>query len=60
VGILFLITFIDILGFGIIIPILPNLQAKFLLDPFQIGLLVASFSIFGLIGNLFLKIKVIV
>ena len=55
-GILFLITFIDILGFGIIIPILPNLQAKFLLDPFQIGLLVASFSIFGLIGNLFFGI----
>lgn len=48
--IIFLIVFIDLLGFGIIIPILPLYAMKeFQTSDFNIGLLVASFSLMQLL-----------
>ena len=42
---IFLIAFIDLLGFGIVIPILPSYATKNLgADEFMIGVIVASFS----------------
>lgn len=49
-AIIFLIVFIDLLGFGIVIPILPSYaQRGFAADDFTVGLLVASFSVMQLI-----------
>jgi MFS transporter, DHA1 family, tetracycline resistance protein len=43
--IIFLIVFIDLLGFGVVIPIIPSYaEHGFSADDFTIGLLVASFS----------------
>jgi DHA1 family tetracycline resistance protein-like MFS transporter len=43
--IIFLIVFIDLLGFGVVIPIIPSYaEHGFRADDFTIGLLVASFS----------------
>lgn len=41
---LFLIVFIDLVGFGIIIPLLPFYAEAFKADPFTVGLLMASYS----------------
>lgn len=43
-GIVFLIVFIDLIGFGIVIPILPLYAESFGPSPWVLGLLMASFS----------------
>jgi len=45
VGIVFLIVFIDLIGFGIVIPILPLYAEDFGPSPLVFGLLMASFSL---------------
>jgi len=45
IGIVFLIVFIDLVGFGIVIPILPLYVEEFGPSPVVFGLLMASFSI---------------
>ena len=48
--IIFLIVFIDLLGFGIVIPILPSYaQGVFHASDFTVGMLVASFSFMQLV-----------
>ncbi|MCA9148567.1 MAG: MFS transporter, partial [Planctomycetales bacterium] len=44
--VIFLTVFIDLLGFGIVLPLLPIYAKRFTLDPsgLQLGLLMASFS----------------
>ncbi len=48
---IFLIVLIGLLGFGIVIPILPFIAQRFGANPTQIGLLIASYSIFQFIGS---------
>ncbi|MBR9978257.1 MAG: MFS transporter [Bacteroidetes bacterium] len=49
-AIIFLITFIDLLGFGIVIPIIPSYaEAGFGASDIMVGLLVASFSFMQLL-----------
>lgn len=43
--VLFITIFIDLLGFGIVIPILPNFARQLQASSWQIGLLVASYSL---------------
>ena len=43
--IIFLTVFIDLVGFGIVIPLHPYLASKFGADPFEIGLLMAIYSL---------------
>jgi DHA1 family tetracycline resistance protein-like MFS transporter len=45
IGIVFLIVFIDLVGFGIVIPILPLYAEKYGPTPMVFGLLMASFSV---------------
>lgn len=47
---IFLIVFIDLLGFGLILPLLPYIAEKFQANPFQIGLLAAVYSFFQFIS----------
>lgn len=47
---IFLIVFIDLLGFGIILPLLPYIAEKYQATPLQIGLLTATYSLFQLIS----------
>ena len=42
--IVFVIVFIDLLGFGIVLPLLPRYGAVFNASRMQLGLLMASFS----------------
>jgi MFS transporter, DHA1 family, tetracycline resistance protein len=49
--ILFLTTFVNLVGFGIIIPLLPFYAQTFGASPFTIGLLFASFSLSQLIAS---------
>jgi multidrug resistance protein len=47
IAIIFLVVLIDLIGFGIIIPILPRYsETHFGANEFQIGILIASFSFF--------------
>ncbi len=48
---IFLVVFIDLLGFGIILPLLPYIAEKYSAGPLQIGLLTASYSFFQLISS---------
>lgn len=48
---IFLVVFIDLLGFGIILPLLPYIAEKYSANPFQIGMLTASYSFFQLIAT---------
>ena len=48
---IFLIVFIDILGFGIILPLLPFIAEKYHASPAQVGLLVATYSLFQFIAS---------
>ncbi|MFL1780714.1 MFS transporter [Candidatus Hepatincolaceae symbiont of Richtersius coronifer] len=50
--ILLLVTFIDLLGFGMIFPLLPLLKLQFALNDMQVGYLVSSFALFNLIGSM--------
>ncbi len=45
IGIVFLIVFIDLVGFGIVIPILPLYAEEYGPSPVVFGLLMASFSV---------------
>jgi DHA1 family tetracycline resistance protein-like MFS transporter len=47
---LFLIVFVDLLGFSLILPLLPFYAETFGATPFQIGLLVASYAAAQLVG----------
>lgn len=47
---IFLIVFIDLLGFGIILPLLPFIAQKYQATPLIIGLLTASYSFFQFIS----------
>jgi len=44
IGVLFLTVFIDLLGFGIVLPLLPRYADMFNASPREIGILLASFS----------------
>lgn len=48
---IFLIVFIDLLGFGIILPLLPYIAEKYQATPLQIGILSAVYSFFQLIAS---------
>jgi len=48
---IFLIVFIDLLGFGIILPLLPYIAEKYQATPAQIGILTATYSFFQLIAS---------
>lgn len=48
---IFLVVFIDLLGFGIILPLLPYIAEKFQATPFTIGILSAVYSFFQLIAS---------
>jgi len=47
---IFLVVFVDMLGFGLILPLLPYYAEAFGASPLVIGLLVASFAAASLIG----------
>jgi DHA1 family tetracycline resistance protein-like MFS transporter len=47
---MFLIVFIDLLGFSLILPLLPFYADTFGATPFQVGLLVASYAAAQLVG----------
>jgi MFS transporter, DHA1 family, tetracycline resistance protein len=49
--VLFLTTFVNLVGFGIIIPLLPFYAQTFGASPFVIGLLFASFSLSQLVAS---------
>src|SRR6478609_3883800 len=44
IGIIFLTVLIDLIGFGIVIPVLPLYAERFGATPIQIGLLVGAYS----------------
>lgn len=48
---IFLIVFIDLLGFGIILPLLPYIAEKYQASPLQIGILSAAYSFFQLLAS---------
>lgn len=48
---IFLIVFIDLLGFGIILPLLPYIAEIYQATPLQIGILSAVYSLFQLIAS---------
>ena len=47
-GVVFTVVFIDLLGFGIVLPLLPTYAATFGVSPAAIGFLVTSFSLLQL------------
>lgn len=47
---IFLIVFVDLLGFSLILPLIPFYAAKYGASPFVAGLLVASYALAQLIG----------
>ena len=49
-GVVFAVVFVDLLGFGIILPLLPTYAAVFHVSPAAIGLLVTSFSVLQLVA----------
>jgi MFS transporter, DHA1 family, tetracycline resistance protein len=49
---LWVCTFIDIIGYSILIPYLPRFTADFGATLFQVGLLLSANSFFGLFGNI--------
>ena len=51
---IFLIIFIDLVGFGIIIPILPLYAESFSASPAMIGILLASYSLMQLVATPYL------
>ena len=48
---IFLIVFVDLLGFGIVLPLLPYIAEKYQATPFTIGILGATYSLFQLIAG---------
>ncbi|MDR0484552.1 MAG: MFS transporter [Alphaproteobacteria bacterium] len=51
--ILFLITLIDLIGFGMIFPLMPMFKIKFALNDIEIGYIASIFAIFGAFGSIF-------
>src|SRR5947199_7976421 len=49
-GTIFLIVFVDLLGFGIIIPLLPRYVPQFKEHPLKVTMLFSVFSVFQFIG----------
>ena len=49
-GVIFAVVFVDLLGFGIVLPLLPTYAAVFRVSPAAIGLLVTSFSLLQLVA----------
>lgn len=49
-GAIFLIVFVDLLGFGIIIPLLPRYVPNFTENPVKVTLLFSVFSVFQFVG----------
>src|SRR5215212_8299771 len=49
-GAIFLIVFVDLLGFGIIIPLLPRYVPQFTEHPVKVTLLFSVFSVFQFVG----------
>ena len=49
-GVVFAVVFIDLLGFGIVLPLLPTYAAVFHVSPAAIGFLVTSFSLLQLVA----------
>lgn len=47
---IFAIVFVDLLGFGIILPLLPYIAERYDANPAQIGLLTAAYSLFQLMA----------
>ncbi|PIY69242.1 MFS transporter [Candidatus Roizmanbacteria bacterium CG_4_10_14_0_8_um_filter_39_9] len=47
---IFAIVFVDLLGFGIILPLLPYIAERYNANPAQIGLLTAAYSFFQLLA----------
>ncbi len=50
--ILFLLTLIDLMGFGMIFPLLPLFKLKFSLSSVEIGYVTSLFALFAIFGNL--------
>ncbi len=48
---IFLIVFIDLLGFGLILPLLPYIAESYAANPFVIGVLSATYSLFQFIAG---------
>lgn len=48
---IFFVVFIDLMGFGLILPLLPFIAEKFNADAFQIGLLTAVYSFFQFVAS---------
>lgn len=48
---IFLIVFVDLLGFGIVLPLLPYIAEQFKASPLTIGLLGGTYSLFQLISG---------
>lgn len=48
---IFLVVFIDLLGFGIILPLLPYIAEKYAANPVTIGLLTGTYSLFQFIAG---------
>ncbi len=44
-GIIFLTIFLDLVGFGIVLPLLPRFAAEYQAEKWQIGLLMATYSL---------------
>lgn len=49
-GVVFTVVFVDLLGFGIVLPLLPTYAKTFGVSPAAIGLLVTSFSLLQLVA----------
>jgi len=49
-GVVFAVVFVDLLGFGIVLPLLPTYAAVFHVSPAAIGFLVTSFSLLQLVA----------
>lgn len=48
---IFLVVLIDLLGFGLILPLLPYIAERYQADAFQIGLLTATYSLFQFVAS---------
>jgi DHA1 family tetracycline resistance protein-like MFS transporter len=48
---IFSVVFLGLLGFGVVIPTLPFVAEKFGAGPTQVGLLIASYSLFQFVGS---------